>query len=237
MVRERSLGMVHEATARPVSKLTTVGRLGPNAYRAHDSTFGDCVLTLADPNELTRRRRVLRKLDHPLTRSDLGVVAVPDHGPGLVTTYLPGVPLSKVDRRRTLNRPREAIRIGVGVLDVLAHAHERGVVHGRLAPRHVIVMNDSTGLVGFGQSPERATTHGDFLALAAILYELVTGEPWDRWAPRASRLRPELGRALDDWLASVADPERSFRNAEHVQSALRAVGATMPLPRRTRSWF
>jgi len=222
--------MVRTATAPSVSELTTVGRLGPDVYRAHDSVTGDCVLTIADPEELARRRRVLRRLEHPRTRGDLGLVSVPGRGVGLVTTYLPGRPLSKLDRRQTVSRPREAVRIGVDVLDVLAHAHQRGVVHGRLAMRHVIVTSDSAGLVGFGQAPDQADAQDDFRALAAILFELVTDAPWNPRAPNASRIRPDLGQPFDDWLATIAAPERSFRSAEHVRSALRAVGASLPSP-------
>jgi len=215
--------------ARTNAKLTTVGSLGDDAWRAIDSSIGDCVLMLLDPDELARRRRALRKLNSPHLRREVSVVAVPDHGPGLVTTFLPGSPLSMLDLGRRADGPREALRIGLGLLEVLAHAHERGVVHGRLASRHVIV-GESVGLVGFGQAPAGTTEANDFGAVAAILYEQITGEEWTSWAPRASYFRPALGRAFDDWLATLTDPERGFRNATEMKSALRAVAGTMPPP-------
>jgi len=227
-IREVSPGMFDGRATPSISKLTTVAALGADAWRAEDPALGPCVLTLVDPNELVRRRRALRQLSHPGIRRELAIVAVPDHGPGLVTTYLPGVPLSQVDRERTTRLPRGVIHIGAAVLDVLAHAHARGVVHGRLAPRHVI-LGETIGLVGFGQAPRGATREDDFRAVAAMLYEHITGEPWNAWAPKASYFRPELGRAFDDWLAMLADPEQGFASAVQMKAALRAVAATMPL--------
>ncbi len=216
-----------DAPATPrISKLTTVAALAEDAWRAVDPNAGACVLTLVEPNELVRRRRSLRKMSHPRIRREIGIVAVPSHGPGLVTTYLPGVPLSRVTTEGP-GCPREAVRIGAEVLDLLSHAHGRGVVHGRLAKRHVIV-GESVGLVGFGQTPPGATAADDLRALAAILYECITGEEWNAWAPKVSYFRPELGRAFDDWLAMLADPERRFRHARRMRAALIAVGATLP---------
>ncbi|MBO6937501.1 MAG: hypothetical protein JJ863_21185 [Deltaproteobacteria bacterium] len=221
-----------DAPATPrISKLTTVAALGQDAWRALDPAIGACVLTLVEPDEIVRRRRDLRKMRHAQIRRELGLVAVPNHGPGLVTTYLPGVPLSQV----TSEGPRcarEMVRIGTEALELLAHAHSRGVVHGRLQKRHLII-GESVGLVGFGQTPSGATPQDDLRALAAILYECITGEEWNAWAPAASYHRPELGRAFDDWLAILADPERGFRDADQMRTALIAVGATLP-PARSR---
>ena len=149
-----------------------------------------------------------------------------------MTTYLAGVPLAEVDRTRALTSPRdprEVVRIGVEILAILAHAHQREVVHGCLAMRHIIV-GESVGLVGFGQAPEHARPRDDFRALAAILYELLTGEAWGSWAPPASYFRPDLGQAFDEWLETLGDPERTFRDAEEMRASLRAVGGTMPPP-------
>jgi len=238
-VREALVTMAPPSRSPQRSELITVGKLSADAWRAHDSAIGDCVLTILGPAELARRQRALRQLDHPRTRREVGTVTVPNRGLGLLTTYLPGLPLSERDRRRTLSHPREALRIGEDVLDVLAHAHRRGVAHGHLAMRHVIVMSDASGVVGFGQAPAAASVQGDLRALAALLDELFTDAPGDEQSVSASRLHSDLGPELDDWLAALADSESGFRSAEHAQSALRVVSGGLPAPARRveQAWF
>ncbi|AVH54913.1 MULTISPECIES: serine/threonine protein kinase [Streptomyces] len=114
-----------------------------------------------------------------------------------VTERSPGDPLTDLLGRGPVNCVRAA-RIGLGILDVLAAAHRKGLTHGDLSPGHVSVHERGAVTVsGFGlmgatgsprvtapsyAAPEQARGEGtgpaaDLWALGAILYAMVEGRP------------------------------------------------------------
>jgi serine/threonine protein kinase len=114
-----------------------------------------------------------------------------------VTERSPGVPLTELLGRGPVNYIRAA-RIGLGLLDVLAAAHNAGVTHGDLSPGQVRVHEGGAVTVsGFGlmgstvsprvtapsyASPEQARGEGtgpaaDLWALGAMMYAMVEGRP------------------------------------------------------------
>lgn len=81
--------------------------------------------------------------------------------------------------------------IAASVATTLADLHDRGIVHGRLATRHVLVGHDaSVQLCGFGPEPAEAAPEDDVAAVGALITELLgTREeleplPESRWRRR-----------------------------------------------------
>ncbi|GGN80641.1 hypothetical protein GCM10011579_066380 [Streptomyces albiflavescens] len=114
-----------------------------------------------------------------------------------VTERSPGVPLTELLGRGPVNYIRAA-RVGLGLLDVLAAAHNAGVTHGDLSPGQVHVHERGAVTVrGFGlmgstvsprvtapsyASPEQTRGEGtgpaaDLWALGAMMYAMVEGRP------------------------------------------------------------
>ncbi len=227
--------MFGESPSAPIGNLSVVEALGSGTWLARHPMHGRCVLSLESPEVIEAKRSTLARLSHPGLRKSFGVLSV-RQGIAHVTTHLAGVPLSRSDRRRYRRCPREATALGVALLELLEHTHERGVVHGRLQARHVIV-GESIGLVGFGQTPAGGCPQDDVEAVAGLLFELVTGEPWTTWSPPVSYFAPEIGAALDEWLEILVSPEPN-PPIDRLRFMLRAVRATMPpapAPASTRS--
>jgi serine/threonine protein kinase len=184
-------------------------------YRVIDPDLRrDLVLKLSrrqsqDPDSrgdaLVAEGRLLAALDHP------GLVRIFDSGlhdgrPYLVLDHVQGRNLEQVFGS-TRPAAREAARLTAEVARVVAYAHGRGIVHGDITPRNILI--DGTGrprLIDFGLSkiedvwgespgphggtpgflpPEMAGSAGtskpgpagDVFGLGAVLYWLLTGRP------------------------------------------------------------
>jgi serine/threonine-protein kinase len=95
----------------------------------------------------------------------------------LVMEYVPGSSLDEVLARRRLSLP-EALRVFKAVCRGLAAAHEKGITHGALGPRQILVTDDLSAvkLAPFGISRDEpaALTEGtvstSHLSLAALHY-------------------------------------------------------------------
>ena len=203
-------------------------------FQAHDRLLGRDValkvLTTADDDETSRQAclreaRVAARVSHPNIATVLDVGA--DHDLGvtfLVMELVPGRTLKEVRRAAGTLSPAEAVELVAQVASALEATHARGVVHGDVTPRNVIVRPDGmVKLVDFGiarvldasrptevrgrygsvpyLAPEQV--HGappdrrsDVYALGAVLYELLVGEP------------PYTGRDTATVMAArlVADP-------------------------------
>ncbi|MFH9090531.1 SAV_2336 N-terminal domain-related protein [Streptomyces sp. NPDC017673] len=104
----------------------------------------------------------------------------------------------------------------------LDHSHGIGVVHGRLAPRHILLTRDEPVIVGWhratidglaprpGQAPARP--EDDLRALAAILAQAALGTEWP--APGYRRSSDTLD-PLDEAFWSVPEPPASVDPVLH----------------------
>jgi serine/threonine protein kinase len=148
-----------------IDRYVIVGDLGSggqaDVYRVIDPDLRrDLVLKLsrrqsvngdARRDSLVAEGRLLAALDHP------GLVRIFDAGihdshPYLVLDHVPG---RNLEQTFSGNRPsaREAARLIADVAQVVAYAHRRGVIHGDITPRNILI--DSHGaarLIDFGLS-------------------------------------------------------------------------------------
>src|SRR4051794_7990812 len=100
------------------------------------------LLVRGDPERQEREALLLGELDHPhLVRLHEVVRHQPRGGPAevtLVLDLLAGGSLAALLARRGRLRPGEVVTAVAPVAAALAHAHERGVMHGDLSPGNIV---------------------------------------------------------------------------------------------------
>jgi tRNA A-37 threonylcarbamoyl transferase component Bud32 len=164
-------------SAATIGRYAIVGEIGSggqaDVYRVIDPELGrSLVLKLSRRkfSDVSGRRdallaegRLLAELDHPgLVR--IFDVGVHDGRPYLVLEHVAGRNLAQsfADKRPS---PQEAARLTAEIARTLTYAHERGVVHGDVTPRNILI--DSEGrarLIDFGLSKiENAWSEDDHL--------------------------------------------------------------------------
>jgi eukaryotic-like serine/threonine-protein kinase len=233
---------------------TLVGRVAEQrrsrVWKAHDDTLGRDVaikeLVSPDPGELPslleqwrHEARVLAALDHP------NVVAVyelqaGDASAAIVEEWVEGATLSAVLTQHGRLETQQAMAVARGALRGLAHAHDRGVVHGDVSPSNVIVdVDGESRLIDFGlasggaagtagssggtpayRAPEvlaaPPTAASDVYSSAAVVAMLLRGEsstvPASEGVPQP--VRGVLDKALDP------DPARRYPDAGTFLAAL-----------------
>jgi serine/threonine-protein kinase len=146
---------------------------------------------------LLNEARALARLDHP------NIVSVYDcfeHGEHLylVREYVGGDPvrrwLAQLAPGASFPVP-QAARITAAILEGLAYAHERGIIHRHIQPKNIILSGDRVKIMNFGladpppdkwsdadiayMSPEQLTggtlgASSDLYALGVFCYELLT---------------------------------------------------------------
>jgi len=222
---------------RKVGRFHVLAKIGQGGmatvWKARDELLGrDVALKILDEklaNEAKARRRFLHEartaasLDHP------GAVAVFDSGESEGIAYIAmrlvdGETLAERVDRSLLPIP-EAIRIVTAVAEILAHAHERGVVHRDISSRNVMIGSDGRVFVlDFGlalanwesrisstgttlgtvpyMAPEvllqqEADARSDLYGLGVVLYEALTGTvPYGREHSAASAYNAIHGEPL-----------------------------------------
>ncbi len=220
-------------SSTPLAGLEVLGPLDPpDTLAARHPTLGPCVIQRFDgpdaPAAAEQRSLPLVRAHGrgilPGIKRTLGVMPTTSGGWCLVTSFLPGVSLDRAERSRFREAPRTLGELGIALLHILEGLHRRRIVHGRISARHVII-GSSVGLVGLGE-PGAAMPADDLRAVGALLYELATGEPHAAGAPSVLSQRPELGRALDEWLDELN--RGSFEDAAEARAYLHAVTGSLP---------
>lgn len=158
---------------------------------------------------LEREGQILARLSHPNVISILDCVKRPPRL-WLVLEAIDGWTLAEILAQLRRTRPgrgleaRGAVALVLQVARGLAHAHERGIVHRAIHPKHVVVSKDGhCKLAGFVAareagsdgdelnpdalepaylSPEQvlgemSDERGDLFSLGVVLYELLAGRP------------------------------------------------------------
>src|SRR5690349_12391329 len=219
------------------------------------------------PERFQREIRLAARLQHPhiLTVLDSGEV---DGRLWFTMPYVEGESLRDRLRRERQLPLVAALRIAVEAARGLAYAHQHGVVHRDVKPENILLTSDGSTLVAdFGiaralsnddgltetgmavgtpayMSPEQAAgdksldARTDQYSLAAVLYEMLTGEPpWSgataqaivakrlsEPAPSVRTVRPNLPSALDDAIrrALAAVAADRFESMEQFAHALQA---------------
>lgn len=234
---------------------------GGTVWEAHDDMLDRTVavkeVEIADElsnDERDRlRRRVLAearaaaRLEHP------AVVVIHDVLEGddsvhLVMEYVEAPTLrALVDERGPLDE-RVVAAIGYGLLDVLAEAHRRGVVHRDVKPSNVFVLDDGTvklGDFGIAALTGEVSLTRTGVALGSPSYlapEQARGEsaapPADLWGLGATLYyavegRPPFDRrtALATVHAVVNEPMRAYEHADALQPVLTALLSKDPTQR------
>ena len=212
-------------------------------YVLHAQVGSGRTTTVFAADDVRLERRVAVKLFHDLPDEDgfsrfageARVLAGLSH-PGLVTVYdvnldtdRPYMVMRLIDGGTLSDHvsvdplaPAEVARLGAGLADVLAYVHERGVVHGDVEARNVLVDAQGTGhLTGFGLNQGLGRPSGDIYALGMMLsgclpYDL--GPEWD----------VVLGGMTDEDPAERPDAVRCGELLRNIES-----GSTseFPLPR------
>jgi len=170
----------------------------------------------------------------------------------LVEEWVPGKPLDEFAADGI--EPGQAIALVTGALQGLAHAHERGIVHGDISPANILVTTKNrarvidfglAGPIGTAGVPAAArfaspecdqgrvpTPASDVFSAAAVLATLLTAHA-PRSGPKVQNiplaLRPVLNRALS------SEPADRYADAGALLTALShsADAAFVPSQRRT----
>ncbi len=241
--QDRNLALVSPRFA-PV---TVRGRVGSRIWlECHDRAADNELVaievgTLGRPVSSTERERFAREvaslteLDHPGLVRARGSVAE-GRVFGVIMAPEAGVPLSRLLAETT--EPMsvdEAFELIGPLMDVVALAHQKQLIHRNLHPRHVLITQQGAKLRGFGFLPLVSwarpaivrENHGfgapellvgaapspasDSYALAAMLYRCITGKLPLGSVPAPSSIVAGIDRRLDALLAEAMHPEPERR--------------------------
>ncbi len=171
-------------------------------------------------------------LDHPNV-VDVLDMGVDDGDVYLALEQLEGQPLSAILQERKAIEPAELLEILLPVIDALAAAHERGILHRDLKPDNIFVSRDLRGrrtpkVLDFGIAK---LTEGD--SSVKTKTGGLVGTP-HYMSPEQAMARADIGPATDVWSMGVLlyeclSGERPFF-AESIPALLMQICALDPMP-------
>jgi serine/threonine protein kinase len=127
-------------------------------WKAEDTRLGRTVAVkilpqavAADTEAIARMRREARTAAQ-LYHANIATIHSFEEAEGrifIVMEYVAGEPLTNLIRRGAMNEA-DVCRIGRGVADALAEAHEKGIVHRDIKPDNIIVNGNRVKVLDFG---------------------------------------------------------------------------------------
>lgn len=173
--------------------------------------------------DLFRAQMVMLELPGVPMALEAGVAA---GRPYVIRRLIPGDTLATLRSGRGAMRPDEAVRLMLPVIDAVAFAHTRGLIHGDITAAHLRVDPGSMiFLEGFGSAALRRMTEdnaspvvaGDIAGLATVLRGLVRG---------VKRVNRNTGPSAQ--LAAVTSGKKTAGSWSDLEAILQRAGANDP---------
>jgi len=152
------LPIVQAALAARYRVEAEIGRGGAaRVFRATDSAGRPVALKILRPelvvtvtaDRFLREIEIIQRLDHPR----IGRLIDSGQSEWLIyyaMPFIPGPSLQQVLQQRGRISPSDTVRVARDLLEGLAHAHERSVVHRDVKPDNILIASDGAILVDFG---------------------------------------------------------------------------------------
>jgi serine/threonine protein kinase len=237
-----------------------------DVFRARDTKVGRTVALKVVSPEITadpdRRVRFLSDAQRLTVVTHPNIATVyevgEDHGVVyLAVEFVPGEPLRRLIAGGGLN-PRRAIEYAIQIADALADAHSLGITHEDLTTTNIVITPKGSvkilelGLASWTRSGRARGSPDDLFALGAVVFEMITGKPFDPKLSAAARpvsVGREVPHELDPIVARLlaTDGKAGYESPATVAADLRALAEvldrrpqsqqppSMPTPRRRRS--
>jgi tRNA A-37 threonylcarbamoyl transferase component Bud32/predicted nucleotide-binding protein len=151
-----------------------------SVWSATERETGEMVVVKAFASPIVaKRRRWLETANSAASISDQGVPKVKEvietsGGVAMIIEAVDGIPLGEIG----VISSDESVRIAIGLLEMVAALHSKGIVHGDLSPSNILVAEGGRPtLVDFGTcSPvESLSQHDDVRAVGMALLSLLKG--------------------------------------------------------------
>jgi serine/threonine-protein kinase len=235
-------------------------------FRARDTKVGRTVaLKIVSPaitGDAVRRARFLSDAQRltVVTHPNIATVYEVGEDQGVVylaVEFVPGEALRRLIAGGGLN-PRRAIEYAIQIADALAEAHSLGITHQDLTTTNIVITPKGSvkilelGLSSWTRSGQSRGSQDDVFSLGAVVFEMITGKPFDPKVSAAARptsvgreVPPELDPIVSRLLTT--DGKSAYESPATVAADLRALAEeldrrpqsqqplSMPTPRRRSS--
>ncbi|RMG94668.1 MAG: serine/threonine protein kinase [Deltaproteobacteria bacterium] len=260
-VGEGAMGAVFRAEDVELARPVAIKVVRPDLFRSGAPGRGETLR-----QRLVQEAQAAARLRHPGVPA-VHRVATIDGVPYMVMEWVEGTPLDVLLARDGPVRLERAIRWTLEVLDVLRLAHGEGIVHRDIKPGNLMVRaDDHVAILDFGiarldagrkvetafgtvlgtpqyAAPEQLAglpvgAPADLFAVAAVLFELLTGRPpftgrtlaelvrnvSEAAPPSVHAYRSGLPDGLDDFFATALakTPDERFGSAEAMARSVQA---------------